>query len=160
MRKNVAGQIISGHLVNKTDGSDVTTGATSVLVTKDGGAQGAAAGAVTHKGNGEWSYAPTQAETNANHLAFTFVNAAAVSQTLNVYTIGYDPQANLPAQLKAIDNDALTAAALAADAAAEIAAAAATAILATPANKLATDGSGRVTTANPASGGSNTYIIE
>ncbi|TXH56262.1 MAG: hypothetical protein E6Q97_06655 [Desulfurellales bacterium] len=90
MRKNVSGQAISANLLSKTDGSAVTTGTTTVYVTGDAGTQVSGGGTVTHKGNGEWSYAPTQAETNYTHIAFTFVNANAVGQTLNVYTVGQD----------------------------------------------------------------------
>uniref|UniRef100_A0A7C4U1X6 Uncharacterized protein n=1 Tax=Caldisericum exile TaxID=693075 RepID=A0A7C4U1X6_9BACT len=86
MKKNVAGQVIGAHLISKTDGSDVTTGTTTVYVTGDNGTQASGSGTVTHKGNGFWTYAPTQAETNYNHVAFTFVNSAAVSVTVQVYT--------------------------------------------------------------------------
>jgi hypothetical protein len=86
MRKNVAGQKISAQLVSRTDGTDVTTGTTTVYVTGDGGTQTAGGGTVTHKGNGEWVYAPTQAETNYDHVRFTFANVAAVTAGLNVYT--------------------------------------------------------------------------
>lgn len=90
MRKNVSGQKISASLVAKADGSAVTTGTTTVYVTVDGGTQ-ATTGAATHKGNGEWSYAPSQAETNGNHVAYTFVNTLAVGVTVNVYPVAYDP---------------------------------------------------------------------
>lgn len=90
MRKNVASQVICAQLVSKTDGSDVTTGTTTVYVTGDGGAQGAGSGTVVHEGNGTWSYVPTQAETNYTHIAFTFVNTNAVSAVVNVYTVGQD----------------------------------------------------------------------
>ena len=90
MRKNVAGQIVAGQVNSRTDGSPLTTGA-SVFVTIDGGTQNAGGGTATHEGNGCWSYAPTQAETNGNHVAFTFVHASGVNQTVNVYPVAYDP---------------------------------------------------------------------
>ena len=37
---------------------------------------------VTHEGNGCWSYQPTQAETNYDHVSYTFVNTAAISVTV------------------------------------------------------------------------------
>jgi len=86
MKKNVAGQVIGAHLISKTDGSNVTTGTTTVYVTGDNGTQASGSGTVDHKGNGFWTYAPTQAETNYNHVAFTFVNSSAVSVTVQVYT--------------------------------------------------------------------------
>jgi hypothetical protein len=85
MFRNVAGQIITAQLVSKTDGSDVTTGTTTVYGTKDGGTQ-ASLGTATHEGNGCWSFAPAQGDTDAGHVAFTFVNTNAVSVTVQVYT--------------------------------------------------------------------------
>lgn len=90
MIKNTASQVICAQLISKTDGSDVTTGTTTVYVLGDGGTQ-ATTGTATHEGNGCWSYVPSQAETNFNHIAFTFKNSAAVSATVQVYTISYDP---------------------------------------------------------------------
>lgn len=84
MRRNTAGQRISAQLISRTDGTNVTTGTTTVHVTVDG-TQSAGAGSVTHAGQGTWVYAPTQAETNGDHLTFTFQNSAAVSSAVNVY---------------------------------------------------------------------------
>lgn len=90
MRKNVASQCVSAQLVSKLDGSNVTSGTTTVYVTVDGGTQ-ASSGTATHEGQGQWSYLPTQAETNGNQVAFTFVNSSAVSATVNVWPVSYDP---------------------------------------------------------------------
>ncbi len=110
MRKNVSGQIVSASLVSRTDGSAVTTGTTTVYVTGDGGTQASGGGTVTHEGNGEWSYAPTQAETNYTHIAFTFTNTNAVGQTLNVYTVGQDfTAAQLNANVTQISGDSVAA---------------------------------------------------
>ena len=89
MRKNVASQTITAQLVAVADGEDVTTGTTTVYTTIDGGTQDAGVTAV-HKGNGCWSYAPSQALTNGDHIAFTFVNTAAISITVNVYPVSFD----------------------------------------------------------------------
>ncbi|MEM2124979.1 MAG: hypothetical protein QXQ53_01115 [Candidatus Methanosuratincola sp.] len=86
MKKNVANQVVSAHLINKTDGSDVTSGTTTVYVTIDGGTQATGQGTVTHKGNGEWVYQPTQSETNGEHIIFTFVNSSAISVGVQVNT--------------------------------------------------------------------------
>ena len=89
MKKNVAGQVVVAQLVSKTDGSAVTTGTTTCYVLGDGGTQAAGSvgsGACTHEGNGVWSYAPAQAETNYDHVAFTFVNTSAVNATVQIYT--------------------------------------------------------------------------
>lgn len=91
MRKNVGSQVICAQLNSKTDGSAVTSGTTTVYVLGDGGTQASGGGTVAHEGQGCWSYVPTQAETNYNHVAFTFVNSTAISQTVQVYPVSYDP---------------------------------------------------------------------
>jgi hypothetical protein len=83
--KNVSGQAVAASLVSKTDGSNVTGGSCTVYVLGDAGTQGTGGGTVTDEGNSCWSYQPTQAETNYNHVAYTFVHASAVSQTVNLY---------------------------------------------------------------------------
>jgi hypothetical protein len=87
VQKNVAGQVIGAQLF-LADGTSVTSGTTTVYVTIDGGTQATGTGTVTHEGNGFWSYAPTQAETNGDHIAFTFANNTtnAVSVVVQVYT--------------------------------------------------------------------------
>jgi len=69
-----------------TDGSAVTAGTPTVYYTIDGGTQATGSGTSTHEGNGQWSYAPTQAETNGDHLAYTMAISGAISQTVNIYT--------------------------------------------------------------------------
>jgi hypothetical protein len=57
-------------------------------VTKDNGAMAlgsVGAGVATHEGHGYYSYAPAQAETNADHVAFTFVCPGAVPVTVQTY---------------------------------------------------------------------------
>ena len=88
MKKNVASQVVGAQLNSKTDGSEVTTGTTTVYVTGDGGTQATGSvgsGACTHEGHGFWTYAPAQAETNYDHVAFTFANTSAVSTTVQIY---------------------------------------------------------------------------
>lgn len=82
MIKNTSGQAVSAQLVAVADGEDVTSGTTTVYVTGDAGAQASGGGTVTHEGNGCWSYQPTQAETNYDHVSYTFVNSSAVSVTI------------------------------------------------------------------------------
>ncbi|SEN71320.1 hypothetical protein [Nitrosomonas marina] len=88
MKKNVAGQSIGAQMVSASDGS-AFTGSVTVYITGDNGAQtigSVGSGACTHEGNGYHSYAPSQAETNYNHIAFTFIGAGAVPATVQVYT--------------------------------------------------------------------------
>ena len=89
MKKNVGSQVVGAQLNAKADGSAVTSGTTTVYVTGDGGTQATGtvgSGAATHEGQGFWTYVPSQAETNYDHVAFTFANTNAVSATVQVYT--------------------------------------------------------------------------
>ncbi len=85
MRKNIAGQIVGAQIALAAGGD--FTGSASVFVTKDGGTQTAGGGGVTHKGNGYHSYTPTQAETDAAHIAFTFTGSLANTETIQEYTV-------------------------------------------------------------------------
>lgn len=87
MKKNVAGQIVGGQLCSATDGSDFT-GSVTCYVTGNGGTQAAGSvgsGACTHEGNGFHTYTPSQAESNYDHVAFTFKASGAVTATVQVY---------------------------------------------------------------------------
>jgi len=110
MRKNVAGQHVAFQMISTTDGSDVTTGTPTVYYTIDAGTQGTGGGAKVSEGNGQWSYAPAQAETNGNHVAFTMVLAGAVSQTSNQYPVAFDPSDAVRLGITALPNAAADAA--------------------------------------------------
>lgn len=88
MRKNVASQIVDAQLINKADGTPCTTGTTNVYVSGDGGPQALAGGSPScfHLGQGLWSYVATAAESNYDHVAFTFVNSNAINFTIQIYT--------------------------------------------------------------------------
>ena len=90
MRKNEAGQVVSFQAVSKTTGDAVTTGSPTVYITIDGGSQASGTNTAIHEGNGEWSYVPTQAETNGDHVVFTFVMTGVINQTVNVYPVVVD----------------------------------------------------------------------
>lgn len=88
MKKNVAGQNIGAQLVSATDGN-AFTGSVTVAVTGDAGTQATGSvgsGACTHKGNGYHTYAPAQAETNYDLVAFTFTGTGAIPVTVQVFT--------------------------------------------------------------------------
>ena len=88
MRKNVASQVIGVQMVSATDGS-AFTGSVTVYVTGDAGTQSVGSvgsGACTHEGNGYHTYAPSQAETNYDLIAFTFIGTGAIPQTIQVET--------------------------------------------------------------------------
>jgi hypothetical protein len=118
MKKNVAGQKIGAQMVSATDGS-AFTGAVTVHVTGDAGTQAAGSvgsGACTHEGNGYHTYAPAQAETNYDLIAFTFVGTGAVPATVQVFTafpqtgdnfarIGAPVGASISADIAAVQSD-------------------------------------------------------
>lgn len=86
-------------MVSATDGS-AFTGSVTVSVTGDAGTQATGsvgAGACTHEGNGYHTYAPAQAETNYDLIAFTFTGTGAIPATVQVYTITGDAFARLGA---------------------------------------------------------------
>lgn len=88
MKKNTASQVIGAQMVSATDGS-AFTGTVTAYVTGDAGTQAigsVGSGVCTHEGNGFHSYAPSQAETNYDHIAFTFIGTGAVPATVQTYT--------------------------------------------------------------------------
>lgn len=119
MKKNVASQVIGAQMVSATDGS-AFTGSVTCYVTGDGGTQAAGSvgsGACAHEGNGFHSYAPAQAETNYDHIAFTFTGTGAVPATIQVYTsfpqtgdgygrLGAPAGASIAADIAALPTDA------------------------------------------------------
>lgn len=87
MKKNVSGQVIGAQMISSADGS-AFTGSVTVYVTVNGGTQAVGSvgsGACTHEGNGFHTYAPAQAETNGDHVAFTFVGSGAIPVTVQTY---------------------------------------------------------------------------
>ena len=88
MQKNVAGQKIGIQMVTAADGT-AFTGSVTVSVTGDAGTQATGSvgsGACTHEGNGYHTYAPAQAETNYDLIAFTFTGTGAIPSTVQIYT--------------------------------------------------------------------------
>lgn len=86
MKRNTAGQKIGAQLITAADGS-AFSGAVTVYVTKDAGVQtigSVGSGAATSEGNGYYTYAPSQSETDGDLLAFTFVGAGAIPVTVQV----------------------------------------------------------------------------
>ena len=86
MKKNAASQVVGAQMI-ALDGS-AFTGSVTVYVTGNGGTQAVGsvgAGACTHEGNGYHNYAPAQAETNYDHVAFTFIGSGAIPATVQIY---------------------------------------------------------------------------
>lgn len=117
MKRNVSGQKIGVQMVSATDGSAFTDTVT-VYVTIDAGSQAVGSvgsGECVHEGNGYHTYAPAQAETNGDLIAFTFTGTGAVPVTLQVFTsypqtgdaydrLGAPAGASIAADLATIDN--------------------------------------------------------
>jgi len=88
MKKNVASQSIGAQMITAADGT-AFTGSVTVYVTGDAGTQSVGSvgsGACTHEGNGFHTYAPAQAETNYDHIAFTFIGTGAIPATVQLFT--------------------------------------------------------------------------
>ena len=112
MIKNTGSQVIGCQMVSASDGS-AFTGSVTVAVTIDAGTQATGSvgsGACAHEGNGYHTYAPAQAETNGNILAFTFTGTGAVPVTIQVFTISYNPHDTVRLGLTALPNAAADAA--------------------------------------------------
>ena len=86
MKRNTAGQKIGAQLITAADGS-AFSGAVTVYVTKDAGVQAigsVGSGAATSEGNGYYTYAPSQSETDGDLLAYTFIGTGAIPVTVQV----------------------------------------------------------------------------
>lgn len=86
----VKNQAVTGFtfsLVNKTDGSAVTTGTTTGYYTLDGGTQTAIAGTPVHEGNGQWSVNLLAAEMNGDIVGLLFVNTSAFPEQFTISTL-------------------------------------------------------------------------
>lgn len=87
MKKNVASQVVGAQMCSATDGS-AFTGTVTVYVVGNAGTQAigsVGSGVCTHEGNGFHTYAPAQAETNYDHVAFTFTGTGAIASTVQIY---------------------------------------------------------------------------
>ena len=112
MKKNTASQKIGAQMVSATDGS-AFTGSVTVSVTVDAGTQATGSvgsGACTHEGNGYHTYAPSQAETNGDLIAFTFTGTGAMPATVQVFTnqITYTVAGQVDANIQYINDNAVT----------------------------------------------------
>ena len=90
--KNTGNQFLYGVLVNKNDGAPVTTGATLELA-KDGAAPSAADAVLTHRTEGLWEAALSQADTNGEIIGYVWGGANVVTQGGTVVTVEYERDA-------------------------------------------------------------------
>ena len=73
-------------LVERLDGSAITTGAVTSYVTLDGGTQAATSNSAVHEGNGQWSLTLTAAELNADDVGLLITHATAVPVHFDIHT--------------------------------------------------------------------------
>lgn len=98
MIKGQAGQVVGAEIV--TAAGAAYGGAVSVYIDGDHTGQvlgSVGGGAASNRGNGYYDYIPSAAETSYNHIAFTFVPAAAVPVTVAIDTITQAQIASLQA---------------------------------------------------------------
>ncbi len=88
MKKNVASQNVSAVLINNADGSNFS-GTCTVYVQGDASAQAlgsVGSGVATSMGNGQYRYAPAQAETNYDQVNFIFTGSGAGTEQVSFDT--------------------------------------------------------------------------
>lgn len=91
LRKNTSGQNLGFKLVNASTGAALTGATVTVYRSIDGGAQAAATGTVSEKGNGQYSLALSSADVNGNQISFLFVATGAVLEEKTIATTTADP---------------------------------------------------------------------
>lgn len=91
-RKNTASQYIGFTAISASTGATMTgtTGFAAYRVL-DGGAQASATGTVTDKGNGQYSFALSQADTNGNNCSIMFTMTGMVAVEKTFITTACDP---------------------------------------------------------------------
>lgn len=92
-RKNTAGQHLGFCLVKASDGTALTGASVTARRSIDGAAQASATGSVTELGNGQYDFAPSQADTNGNQVSFLFTASTAVPVEKTIVTTACDPTA-------------------------------------------------------------------
>jgi hypothetical protein len=106
--KNTASQVVEALMLLTATGLPATSKTVAVWVRKDGGAATVGSGSVTevHATNypGVYSYAPSQAETNADYVTFLFTNADSLSVLVAERT--FDPARVGAANVTQIDGTA------------------------------------------------------
>lgn len=90
-RRNTAGQNLGFKLIKVADGTPGTGAAVTVYRSIDGGAQAVATGTVSEKGNGQYNFAPSQADTNGNEISFLFVATGMILEEKTIVATAADP---------------------------------------------------------------------
>jgi hypothetical protein len=90
-RKNVASQNIPFLLIKAVDGTALTGATVTAYRCIDGAAQAAVTGSVTEKANGQYLFAPSQADMNGNNIGFLFTASSAIPVHFTIITTAADP---------------------------------------------------------------------
>ena len=85
LKKNVASQNVTFCMISATTGAADASATVTAYVSKDG-TQAAASGSVSNLGNGQYNYAPTQAETNATDVGLFFTATGDIPVNLDFHT--------------------------------------------------------------------------
>lgn len=85
-KRNAAVAGFTFCLVNKQDGSAVTSGTVSGHITKDGGGQASLTNSPEHKGGGQWSVNLTAAEMSGEIIGLLFTHTDAVPVQFTIKT--------------------------------------------------------------------------
>ena len=86
LHNNIAGQHVTFGMVSAASVADPSATVT-VKISKDGSSLVTGAGTVTNLGNGQYDYAPTQAETNGTEISFSFSSAGDITQNICIFTV-------------------------------------------------------------------------
>lgn len=105
-RKNVAGQFLYFGLVNATTGAALTGATVTAYRALGSAAQAAATGTTTELGNGQYRFALSQADTNADNGSYLFTATSAVPVEKTVVFTAADPTDTVRFGLTALPNAA------------------------------------------------------
>ena len=85
-RKGVALTGLAFAMVNKSDGTPITSGSVTTRIVKDGGSQTATTNTAAHKGNGSWAITLTADEMDADIVALTMTHTNAMNRYVTLRT--------------------------------------------------------------------------
>lgn len=108
LQKNIASQNVTFCMINASTGAADASATVSVFVVKDNGAQASGGGTVTNCGNGQYNYAPTQAETNATDVGFLFTATGDIPLNIDFHTDQVDGNGFLKVDLVDIAGSAVS----------------------------------------------------
>ena len=86
LHRNVSNQHITFAMFSNAGVADPSA-SISVFTSKDGGAQASGGGTITNLGNGQYDYAPTQAETKGANVSFLFRSAGDTPINISIFTV-------------------------------------------------------------------------